>query len=1235
MPLPTPAQQIAIEAQGNVLVQAAAGSGKTSTLVQRCLARILAATDPVPVDRMLLVTFTEAAAAEMRARLRAALLERHAAAPDNRWIQEQLALLDAAPIGTLHSFCLQLVRQHFFVLGLDPQLIVLDEAEARILAEEVLDQLLRQHYAREDLFDQAVQALLRQRNGGWDGPIRQLVLRLHAYGQSLPDPECWFREQQALFESPQPRDWLPWLLDGIAQWRNEWLGILENGALNLGNLLACRQALRDLGDPFTRAQAAQTCARILSGYEDWPTKAARKPFEKFFEEAAFLKSLAECGDGGIDPLVQDWEWVRGQMTTLLEFTREFSAAFAAAKREMGAVDFQDLEQFALALLRDRTTGQLTEIAQQWRDRLQFIFVDEYQDINAAQDQIITALGASAPSGNRFLVGDVKQSIYRFRLADPRIFQQYAREWLQPHGAGQVLPLSENFRSHEALLDVVNLVCSALFRSEIGGVDYPASARLVVGSPETREDWMRTTDPAPRVEVHLCLDGDDEDEDDTEEALDDLNSAEKEARMVALRVRALKESGLLIRRGGERKPVSFGDIVILLRSLRSKAEIFAKEFARLGVPLAVERGGFFDSLEITDLLSLLQVLDNPLQDIPLVATLRSPLVGLTSDELAVVRLAQRKGRYWWAMRRFHREFEALVVAGSDDSIRAAMNSARPKVAAFLQSYARWRELSRQGALSHCLETVLDETQYEAWLEAQPRGTQQSANVQRLLRLTRQFDQFQRQGLFRFLNYVQAQQEAALEGEPAAFDATDAVRLMSVHRSKGLEFPVVVFGGLGTRFNLSDLASEIILDPQYGLCPKIQPPHTGQRYPSLPHWLAARRQRRETIGEEIRLLYVAMTRASERLLLTGTASGRRAKASWSREATHLTAVQIVAANQFLDLLGPLLPQLTGTPDWIEHGHGKSALVSWQIWRDKDLSVELSANATMPVELIEDPASIPQLLEPFSWKYPFNWAVREPAKTSVTVLRRRWMESFEEDARILFDFTRRRKAGGPAARKKQGMPASSRPDEAEPGMETSAAEIGTLHHEFLQRIDLAQLASIQELQHQAEKLHHAGVFTAEEIALLDLDAVGHFWNSDPGREILQQADSIHRELAFTARFSRAELDQLSRIAFSIPGASTNISPLPNPGGAEEFVVVQGVVDLAVILPEAIWVLDFKTDDVHGEALEERVRMYASQIQLYALALERIYRRPVARCWLHFQAAKNTFHVAPLSASKEHMAP
>ncbi len=685
-----------------------------------------------------------------------------------------------------------------------------------------------------------------------------------------------------------------------------------------------------------------------------------------------------------------------------------------------------------------------------------------------------------------------------------------------------------------------------------------------------------------------------------------------------------------------RDVEWRDMAVLLRAMSGKSEIYAMEFERAGVPLVIARGGFYESSEISDLLSLLQLLDNPLQDVPCIAVLRSPLVGLSLDELATIRLTAREKYFWTALNRFH----ALTISASrplspalspdggeggvppGEGERGVVSATDPdqcgpaaKISRFLERFSRWRTLARQQAsLSRCLEQVLAETHYDDWLKSRPRGAQRHANVGRFLDLAQKFDQFQRQGLFRFLKFIEAQREAEVEPDVAALTDENAVRLMSIHQSKGLEFPVVAIADLSKNFNTQDQRGEIIFDEEFGLCPRVKPPQTGRRYSSLPHWLAQRHQRREQAGEELRLLYVAMTRARDTLILTGSVTEKKWETLWT-DAGAITSQKILAAKSYADWLGLWFgqQQIQNSKFKIQNEReGELPNLHWRIVEDAELANgwgETPGEPTLmdgqdgsrgrsPHQLdVPDDAAMRRLRETLAWQYGFGAATERAAKSSVTALRRQAADELDDEAEPVFSF---QPSAGRLAR-------TLTPSQ---NQKLSAADMGTAHHKFLQHVSLENGGGMAALAAEADRLEQEKVISADERSVLDLKAVAAFWNSDVGQKIRQHAANMKRELEFTAKFSPAELAEI---------IGTKLSPELE----QEFVVVQGVADLVVLLPREIWLVDFKTDAVRAADLPAKIKTYTPQLKLYARALAKIYARPVTQCWLHFLSAQRTVTV------------
>lgn len=1190
----SPAQEAAVHARGNVLLEAGAGSGKTSTLVARCLDRLLADTDPVGIDEILMVTFTEAAAAEMRRRIREALNQEAAKQPDNHRIQEQLAQLDQARIGTLHGFCYRLIRDHFHELGLDPQSQVMDEGESRLLAVETLQALMDGCFQNEFPFAGAALDLVRAYGGGNDQPIQDLILSLHHYLQSRPDPAAWLDQQASFWSRFSREEWEQILTRETADAAAGWLATLEAQPAENDVAHRCANRLRPVAAKSNRATTHDALRFVADqrAETNWPrgTKGKyRDPIISVLEGAAAFASF-EPNPTGRDPLKVDFEKIQPHVLALIDLVREFGAEFTRAKRQRGGLDFSDLEQLSLRLLWDTETNRPSQTALEWRARLKEVFVDEYQDINEVQDRILAALSRDDSSGNRFLVGDVKQSIYGFRLARPDIFLRYAHLWKQGDASGQVLPLSDNYRSHEAILEFVNRCFSALMRPDVGGVAYPPEAHLRLGDPANRSAFARTSGPEPRVELLLRRTKSSKTNESAGEADDEeLTNAEKEATLAAAHLSRLRESRKPIydRETKSFRPVAWRDMAILLRATSGKAEIYTRVFARAGVPLVAAHRGFFDALEITDLTSLLMLLDNPRQDIPLLAVLRSPIVGLSSDELVAVRLgAANEPSFWVALNRFH-------------ELRMGQpNPTVAKVDRFLKSFHRWRTQARRGSLSQCLEDVLDQTYYLAWLATQPRGASQSANVQRLLELTRQFDSWQGRGLHRFLEYVR-QIDADGEGpEPASPEHSNAVRLMTIHSSKGLEFPVVILADLNKPFRRESPGSGFYLDSDLGICPMVVDQAAGRSYPSLLVFSAQRQQKLRLIAEETRLLYVAMTRACDQLILLGTATAKQMEESWSvPDGGSRSTTQVINRRSLLDLVGPLLPALCEQNEWHSTARGASNLLSWQIFEpDEAIEITTAPPSLQPAASTQLPeANKSTLNQRLTFSYPYSEAIRQPGKTSVTRVRRQLTESLDAETSEMFPTRRRAKP----TRQRTGL---------------SAAEIGTAHHAFLQNLNWESVNTLDSLTGEVKRLVASGALTAEQGAALKLEQVLRFSESDVGRAISNRRDAIHRELEFTIAVPYSELS--ARATNRDEVRSTKVA-------SEDLVIVQGIVDLAVVRNDEIWIIDYKTDHIAASEVPQSITRYAPQLELYRRALEQTYRRPVTRAWLHFLEPGITYDV------------
>lgn len=1211
MSRPTPQQAEAITATGAVLLAAGAGTGKTATLVNRCLR--LVAEEGVDVDRLLVVTFTNAAAAEMKQRLRDSLRELALARPGEHRLQRQLLLLESAHLSTIHSFCLELVRSHFAELALDPGLAVLDESITVPLARQLALDLVRGAIAA----DADTPALVDHYCGGSGERLVDLILRTHRFYVAQPRADLLLAQALETFGREQPEEWRRLRTSIRAQWL---LGMKSRGLAQIPRTLTALKSVRGYGGSTKTADGIRRIEAVLAGVAadlskrvDDPSEAGvdaliarvaglgaedlwvrgtgktRGFLEGFSNEAELLQSWQPTADG--DPLDQDWARVRGPMRRLLELTRDFGEAFTRAKRSLGGVDFADLEQLALRLLIDEH-GQPTAVAAEWRERLAHVFVDECQDVNAAQDALLRALARDGERANLFMVGDVKQSIYRFRMAAPELFRNHAESW-PDRAHHRVLPLTENFRSREGILAFANDLFDCLMSVRLGGVGYAAGDRLAFGRPDQRPalSMAPPADQGPggvwneadcRVELHLVRkeragnrfeEGGDEDE-----GWGELLDLERQAHVAAARLRALMDGGHQVwdKRANAFRPMRWSDVGLLMRAVRGRAASFLRIFRRFGIPLAVEQGDFLETLEAADLTALLRVLDNPRQDIPLFAVLRSPLVGWPLGDLATLRVSRTGSDAWDGLR----EAGRLADAAGDPARR------------FLFQLERWRRLALMTSLTMVLETVLAETRYEAYLLTLSDGVDRVANVRRFLDLARRFDPLQRQGLYRFLRFLDEQRAAGREIEPLPPRQTEAVQLLSVHRSKGLEFPVVVLAGLGSAFQGADRQSTVLLSRPLGVAPQVVDWAAQRRQDSLPLWRARQEESEASLAEELRLFYVAITRARDSLLLIGSFNPEGK--TWMERTSLPPALGVPEARSWCEWVGLWLADRA---DWCA-GRGEVVLptgqprarLRWQIHADGG-PTEADPAAIGPAgESIQRSVPHDWPGERFTWRYAHETATVLPAKTSATALRRWGLESDDEVA-----------APWSAGRVFRPARESSSADRL------SATEIGIAHHVFLQNLDLAVAGSEAGLRAEAERMRADGRLTEAESGALDLGGLLGFWTGPWGLEVLRHADLVRREFAFTAAFAPAELPGFGLLE---PGAA-----------AGDFVVVQGAVDLAVLLPDEIWILDFKTDRIAASEMEDRAREHEPQLRLYARALGRAFGRPVTRCALHFLVPGRTW--------------
>lgn len=1139
---PTPSQKLAIEDRGGeLLVSAAAGSGKTRVLTERLMRWITEGDAPRSIDNFLIITFSTAAAAELRSRISEELSARAAADPGSKRLRRESALVRRAQIGTIHSFCSALLREYAGRAGIAPDFAIADEDRARELRRLSLETVLEAAYAEaEPGFIQLADTVGA---GTDDRRLESLVLELHGKLQSHARPGNWAARQSELFETgaedaadtPWGRELLESAADELLWWAGEFDELVRSlaGFEKMGKAYvpsfsetasSLRGAAKRAAEGWDALREALPIAfprlgSLRGGGEDPELAERAKARREACKKAA--KRLEKGFTLPSAQLLRDMRATAPAMRALLKLVGDFDAEYTRRKRRRSLLDFADLEHLAARLLTE-PDGSPTETAREVSRRYAEVMVDEYQDVSLVQDMIIRAV---SDSGRRlFMVGDVKQSIYRFRLADPTIFLKKYESYAdapQPEGVPRRVFLRESFRSRGEVVDAVNAVFGCLMSKGLGEMEYDERARLRAGL-----EYPGVV-PVPEL-VAVPLPGADEDEERPDKI-------EVEAAYAARMMRRLVETGAKISEGGALRPLGYGDIAVLLRSVNVSGPVWRRVLAREGVPVeAGQSGGFFEAPEVAVIISLLAIIDNPRQDVALISVLRSELFGFTNDELTEIRLMSGEGDFYAAL-----------------SARAEVSE---KARAFLDTLDRLRDFARDSELATLIWEIYESLGCMALCSAMRDGEGRRARLLRLFELARSFETTGWRGLRRFLDWLRSMRE---RGEEPAFpdeDGGGAVRIMSIHRSKGLEFPVVFIGDTARQFNRSDLRGSVLVHPELGLGPKFTDAARGIEYPTLARRAVANRLERELLSEELRLLYVAMTRARERLFITCAMAD-----------PQKTMDKLAPAAQEHIPAQALLP-MRSMAEWLicaALGTGGRAL-TLSIGGDEEGAPRRVTPAAQPEpERTGEEASPVDFDALLAWRYPHSGAETLPSKLTATELKS-LAEPDAESAELL-----------PRAAR-----TFRRPDIALAARRLTAAERGTATHLALRYLELGALTTPEAAREAVDRLAAAGKLSAREAAAVDAAGLCRFALSPLGRRIAA-APRVLREFPF------ALLCPAERFF---------------PGAEGEELLLQGVVDCCLIEPDGAVIVDYKTDRIAPEAAPERAKRYAAQLETYAWAVSRI---------------------------------
>ncbi|MEH7073667.1 helicase-exonuclease AddAB subunit AddA [Neobacillus drentensis] len=1221
----------------DILVAAAAGSGKTAVLVERIIRKIVSKEEPINVDELLVVTFTNASAAEMRHRIGEALEKAIDADPSSRHLRKQLSLLNKASISTLHSFCMEVIRKNYYLIDVDPGFRIADETEAQLIRDEVMDELFEEEYGKKDneAFFNLVDSFTNDRS---DAALMDIVRSIYDFARANPMPNHYLQSIISMydvssFNNISDLSFMQALLFDIELQLESAKELIKRGlevtnlpggpAPRAENFLDDLQMIDTLllakQDSWeTLYQAMQTWsfsrAKQVKGdqYDKDLTEKSQKLRDKAKKKLQDLKD--ELFSRKPESFLRDMEEMRPLIETLVHLVKEFSERFEQVKREKGLVDYADLEHYCLGILTSEISAEgeflPSEAALSYQRHFNEVYCDEYQDTNMVQETILKLVTKKDEhNGNMFMVGDVKQSIYRFRLAEPNLFlSKYNRFKVDGQSSGLRIDLARNFRSRKEILDATNYLFKQIMGVKVGEIEYDEAAELRAGAPYPEEE------PYP-VELLLInqnvedkgsvtiSEGEAEVEVEEFDAVG-LEQSQLEARVIASKIKELVVDGAPVYNPKTKssRPLMYRDIVILLRSMTWAPQIM-EEFKQQGIPIYANLStGYFNATEVAIMISLLRVIDNPFQDIPLAAVLRSPIVGLNEEELSRIRIYQKRGSFWEAVTAFCKSKQAENTVEFYDKLRR-----------FYDLLTEWRRMARQGSLSELIWQLYRDTQFYDFVGGLPGGKQRQANLRALYDRARQYERTSFRGLFRFLRFIERMIERGddLGAARALGEQEDVVRIMTIHSSKGLEFPVVFMAGMARTFNMADVRKPYMLDKEYGFASKYVNAEKRISYPSLPQMAFKRKKKMEMLAEEMRVLYVAMTRAKEKLYLTATLKDALKKIDqWNDASSNpewlLKDYERAAVSSYIDWIGPALIRHQDSSE-LRISEPVNALVPEEItshpsiWNITLISAEEIRKMEKEVERQEDhfleivqegvlvPATSPfaeEIKSRLEWEYSYSNAAVHRSKQSVSEIKRQREIADEQSGTDLVSNFKKSIVKRPKFMQEKQL---------------SPAERGSAMHMVMQHIDLTKLVSQESIEEQVTWMVNNELLTPEQAEVIDKKLIVQFFHSDLGLRYFK-AKTINREVPFT---------------LSLPARDV----YPDWKDEDESVFVQGIIDCIFEDEHGLVLVDYKSDRISDRykggfeqaksILEDR---YKVQINLYTRAIEQIWKRKVTERYLFF---------------------
>ncbi len=1173
-------QLSAITQKGNnILVAAAAGSGKTTVLVERIIRKII--NDNVDIDKILVVTFTNAAASEMRERILTALYKQIDEDPLNQRLRKQIVLLNKASICTIDAFCLDIIRNNFFEIGASSNFRIADNTELELLKQEAIEETFEELYLEnDDEFNKLIELYAGYKD---DENLKNIILKIHNYIQSAPFPEDWLEEQIEKFNMSNIEDFsqTEWGKIILKNFRDEVLNsiqILESSKHQLDMITELSKfslvvaddinQLKFLEQNWDNWERAYEIANNLK-FKTWPTD--KKVVSNLKEETKkardnvkkrISKAVSQTFIYNTEEAVEDINAMYPILKKIKDVTLKFMEKFSEKKSNKNIMDFSDIEHYALKILLKKDENgiyQKTEVAKKYEEKFNEIAIDEYQDSNLVQEYILTSISNKK---NIFMVGDVKQSIYRFRQAKPELFlDKYQKYGLEPNEYGQKIKLFKNFRSRENILDTTTLIFSDIMSADFGEIEYDESEYLNLGA--TYEEPTENVEFAGKTELDI-IDLKKEENEDGEEIEEDnsselLEKTEIEAKFVANRIQKLIKSKYQVydRKTGYRD-ITYKDIVILLRATSNTANVFEKELLNLNIPVFSDQAeNYLESIEIRTITSLLKIIDNPYRDIPLVTVMRSIIGDFTDNELIEIRLTQNEGYF----------YDSLKEAKASPKIDGKL---KEKVINFLDKLNKWREEERYLPLNEFIQKIYEETDYYNYVRLMPNGQVRKANLKMLLDRAKDYEKISFKGLFNFIRYLEKvkSSNSDLSSAKVIGENENVVRIMSIHKSKGLEFPVAIISRTDKKFNQKDLNESILLHQDIGFGMQYINYDRKIEYTTATKEAIKIKTKEESIAEEMRILYVALTRAKEKLIITGVENDFTKSIEQKKELLEIYEKENYKINHLV------LKKYLSYLEWIELVYLNHQDIENQITLNKIAKKDVLKSEENQEEQEKRNIELPEKIdyekinEILNWQYKYKEMTNIQSKMSVTKIKElknnetQKQQHIEIKPKFMLDKTK-----------------------------VSSAERGTITHLILQKLDFTKEYSKEELAQFVNNLCTKNIITQIQKDSINIEKIYQIINTQFIKN-LKNAKEIKKETPFYTYINTKEIYNTQN---------------------SENILVQGIIDLYYINQEnEVILVDYKTDYVEGSG-EELIDKYKVQLEIYKKALEESLKEKVKHVYIY----------------------